>query len=79
MKTDLPTKREFQILCQVADGKLNKEIASDLEISLDTVKKHLKNIYRKINARNRIEAVHYFNQLRSTTTIQVPVIEQLQE
>jgi LuxR family maltose regulon positive regulatory protein len=59
------TERELQILWLLTDGKLNKEIAVELLISLDTVKKHLKNIYRKINARNRIDAVHYALQLKS--------------
>ena len=62
---DTLTERELQILWLLTDGKLNKEIAVELLISLDTVKKHLKNIYRKINARNRIEAVNYATQLKS--------------
>ena len=59
------TEREMQLLWLLTDGKLNKEIAVELLISLDTVKKHLKNIYRKINARNRIEAVNYAIRLKS--------------
>lgn len=58
------TQREIEILWQLADGKLNKEIAASLTISIDTVKKHLKNIYRKIAARNRIEAVQYAYSLK---------------
>lgn len=49
--------REFEILQELFRGKLNKEIACALYISEDTVKKHLKNIYRKLNVRNRLEAV----------------------
>lgn len=59
------TEREIQILLKLSDGRLNKEIAGELFISLDTVKKHLKNIYKKINARNRIDAVHFALQLKS--------------
>lgn len=64
-KTDPLTDRENEILRHLAEGKLNKEISTELEICLETVKKHVKNIYRKINARNRIEAVHYALQLKT--------------
>ena len=64
-KIEQLTDREMEVLWQVAKGRLNKEISADLDISLDTVKKHIKNIYRKINARNRIEAVHYALLLKS--------------
>lgn len=50
------TPREREILFQLAEGRLNKEIGDLLSISVDTVKKHVKNIYRKINVRNRVEA-----------------------
>jgi DNA-binding NarL/FixJ family response regulator len=53
------------VLQHIAEGRLNKEISVSLTISQDTVKKHIKNIYRKINARNRIDAVHYALLLRS--------------
>ena len=49
--------REQEILQLVKKGKLNKEIACSLFISEDTVKKHLKNIYKKLEVRNRTEAV----------------------
>lgn len=64
-KTESLTERELQVLQQLTEARLNKEIATSLRISLDTVKKHIKNIYRKINARNRIEAVNYASQLKS--------------
>lgn len=38
-------------------GMLYKEIAVQKSISIDTVKKHCKNIYKKVNARNRVEAI----------------------
>ena len=58
------TERETQILWELTEGKLNKEISASLDITTDTVKKHLKNIYRKIPVRNRIEAVQYANSLK---------------
>lgn len=51
------TVREREIIDQLMKGKLNKEIAGDLKISINTVKKHTKNIYKKARVRNRIEAV----------------------
>ena len=69
VKTEQLTKRELQILWQLAGGRLNKEISTELDISLDTVKKHVKNIYRKINARNRVEAVHFALLLKSKPEI----------
>jgi len=55
------TKREQEVLGALAKGFLYKEISQQLSISLDTVKKHCKNIYQKLNVRNRTEATNYFN------------------
>ena len=52
------TPREFQILTLMSQGHLNKEIATRLNISIETVKKHLKNIYQKTGAHNKIEALN---------------------
>lgn len=48
------TRRESDILRRVLDGLRNIEIAEELEISEQTVKDHLSNIYRKIGAENRM-------------------------
>ncbi len=50
------TLREREILRAVTEGKGNKEIADNLNISTETVKSHVKTIYRKLKVRNRIEA-----------------------
>ena len=50
------TKRELQVLIQVADGKFNKEIAANLKISERTVKNHMSNILKKIDASDRTQA-----------------------
>jgi len=55
------TRREEEVLEALAKGWLYKEIAAALFISLDTVKKHCKNIYQKLKVRNRTEATNYFN------------------
>lgn len=61
-KTETPlTRREQEVLALLAKGFLYKEIAQRLSISLDTVKKHCKNIYQKLNVRNRTEASNHFN------------------
>jgi len=56
------TEKEKEILSFLNKGLLNKEIASVQSISLDTVKKHNKNIFRKMNVRNRTEAIILFQQ-----------------
>jgi DNA-binding NarL/FixJ family response regulator len=50
------THREQQILQHVATGKSNKEIADFFCVSTETVKSHVKNIYKKLNLKNRVEA-----------------------
>ncbi len=50
------TRREFQVLTHIAFGLSNKEIASSLGLSLDTVKEHVRNILRKLDAKDRTEA-----------------------
>lgn len=61
-KTKKPlTAREVEVLAGLAKGHLYKEISTRLSISLDTVKKHCKNIYQKLKVRNRTEAVNVFN------------------
>jgi len=59
-KKPILTKRETEVLKLLAGGYLYKEIAASNSISIETVKKHTKNIYRKLSARNRTEAVNFF-------------------
>lgn len=53
------TEREIEILVEVAKGATNKEIARKLFISESTVKSRLRNIFRKIDVRDRAEAAAY--------------------
>jgi DNA-binding CsgD family transcriptional regulator len=53
------TPRELEILRAVATGQSNREIASTLVLSVHTVERHIANIYRKIDARNRAEATAF--------------------
>ncbi len=51
------SKREYDVLALLAQGKSDKEIAYELTISLHTAKTHMKNILRKLDAKNRTEAL----------------------
>ncbi|MEA9822124.1 LuxR C-terminal-related transcriptional regulator [Xanthomonas campestris pv. raphani] len=50
---DLFSERELEVLAQLARGYSNKQIARCLHLSENTVKFHLKNVYRKLDARSR--------------------------
>jgi len=49
------TKRENDVIGQIAAGKSNKEIASDLNIAVHTVKSHVHNILEKLALQTRLE------------------------
>ncbi len=51
------TRRETEILEQVAKGKSRNKIAKDMFIDLETVKSHIKNIYSKLNVHSREDAI----------------------
>ncbi len=53
------TRREQEVLGLVAAGKSNPDIARDLYISLNTVTRHLSNIFLKTGTTNRVEAALY--------------------
>ena len=55
-KIDLLTNRELEVLIQVANGMINKEIATNLNISERTVKNHVSNIFKKIDVSDRTQA-----------------------
>jgi len=54
------TKRETEILSHLAKGSLYKEIADQMNISLDTVRTHLQHIYNKLQVHSRHDAVLKF-------------------
>ena len=49
--------REIEALRGLADGKVYKQIAQELSLSVSTVRTHLHNVYRKIGAVDRAQAV----------------------
>ena len=55
----LLTAQEKKVLKLVANGETNKEIAAALCISPATVKRHLENILRKLQLKNRVTAAVY--------------------
>lgn len=55
---EILTPRETEILDYLAKGFLYKEIAHELHISKETVKKHIHNIYDKLHVQNRTEALN---------------------
>lgn len=57
LSADDLSERETEVLRAVASGNSNKIIASDLAISEDTVKGHMKNIMSKLRANDRTHAV----------------------
>lgn len=55
-KLEKLTKRELQVLKLVAIGKLNRQVADEMEISERTVKNHVSNIFKKIDVKDRTQA-----------------------
>lgn len=51
------TRRETEILEQIATGKSRKRIADELFIDLETVKSHIKNIYHKLDVHSKADAI----------------------
>ena len=58
------SKRERQIITEICKGKTNQEIADELFISLQTVKDHTYNIFRKVNVRNRVQMTQVFSNIK---------------
>ena len=54
------SEREKEIILSAIQGKINKEIAGELNISEGTVRRHLENIYRKCRIQNRTELAALF-------------------
>lgn len=49
------SERERDVLDLAMKGRLNKEIADELGIALQTVKNHMRSVFIKLNVENRIE------------------------
>jgi LuxR family maltose regulon positive regulatory protein len=58
------SEREVEVLRRMAEGLSNPEIARRLHLSPNTLKAHSRNIYRKLDAHNRMEAVNKARELK---------------
>ncbi|GEM_PF-3224590 len=58
------TQKEVEVVQCMTTGLSNKEIAEELYVSVETVKSHLKNVYRKLDVNNRIQVLQRANQLK---------------
>lgn len=54
--------REHQVIELILDGKLNKQIAFELSISISTVEAHRANIMRKMKAKNLAQLIKWYLQ-----------------
>ena len=54
------SKKEYEILKHIAYGKMDKEIAQKLHISISTVRSHISNIFEKLELNTRTQLVTYF-------------------
>jgi len=57
------TKRELELLKLIEQGYTNQDIADRLVISIPTVKRHISNIYSKLGAKNRTQAISHGKEL----------------
>jgi len=51
------SKRELEVLSLMASGKSNREIATELYVSLSTIKSHVANLFEKLDVKRRTQAV----------------------
>ena len=57
---DSLTEREKTLLAALAKGRTNTELAAELDISINTVKFHLRNLYEKLSLNNRSQAIAFY-------------------
>ena len=58
------SKREFEVLTLISQGNSNQEIADKLFVSVNTVKTHTANLYVKLDAKRRTQAIRHAKVLR---------------
>jgi DNA-binding NarL/FixJ family response regulator len=68
------TTRELEVLTLAAEGKSNKQIASELFLAVQTVKFHLTSLYRKLDAATRTEAIRQAYRLG---LLDLPLLDQV--
>ena len=55
------TERETEVLHLISEGMSNADIAEKIFVSTNTIKYHIKNIYLKLDVKNRVEALNKIN------------------
>src|SRR5699024_643646 len=63
----LLSKRELEIFDFVLKGYTNEQISNELWISINTVKKHLRNMYEKLDVSNRTSLIYKLKETVNTT------------
>lgn len=58
------SKREYEVLCQIAAGLSNKEIAEKLFVSESTIKTHVSKVLVKLDAKRRTQAIQIAKELQ---------------
>ena len=58
------SNREYEVLCEIAKGLSNQEIANKLFVSESTIKTHVSNILVKLNAKRRTQAIQISKELQ---------------
>ncbi|AXT61448.1 DNA-binding response regulator [Aquimarina sp. AD10] len=58
------SKREYEVLCEIAIGLSNKEIAEKLFVSENTIKTHVSNVLLKLDAKRRTQAIQIAKKLQ---------------
>jgi len=58
------SNREYEVLCEIAKGLSNQEIANKLFVSESTIKTHVSNLLVKLNAKRRTQAIQISKELR---------------
>jgi len=58
------SNREYEVLCEIAKGLSNREIANKLFVSESTIKTHVSNILVKLNAKRRTQAIQISKELQ---------------
>jgi len=51
------SSREFELLCDIYEGKSNQQLVSEHFISINTVKTHIRHLFEKLNVQSRTEAI----------------------
>lgn len=64
------SRRQHEVLDLIVSGKSNQAIADELGLTTPTVKMHVSGIFKKLNVRNRTEAVAKYSELKKSSQLQ---------